>query len=94
MAGLLDWAGYVGLPDDPADWPPEEKVRLIEAMGFTPTYDEHTGDCPAQMDPRGVICICVPSTTFWTPPTDVVEHRHETWAERVAAKRAKEGLKP
>lgn len=88
MTGLLAWAGYQGLPDDPKDWPPEEKVRLITAMGFTPTFDEHNADCPARMDPEGFICICVPSATFWVQPKDVDEFRHETWGERVAARKA------
>lgn len=68
-----------------ADWqglPPEEKVRIIEAMGFTPFRDSHQPECPKVWD-RGLICNCVPPTTVWGPPTDVQVLRKETWEDRL-----------
>lgn len=66
------------------DIPPEEKVRIIEEMGFTPMKELHQPDCPMQIGGRGFRCNCVPDPTYWSPPQDVCVLRHETWDERLA----------
>lgn len=73
-----------------ADWrdlPPETKVQIVEAMGFIPMSDDHDRECPAALDPRGFVCQCAGEPTAWVGPTDVQEHRGETWAQRVAKRR-------
>lgn len=58
------------------------KVRVIECMGFQPMRDLHQRDCPAALA-KGFICNCVPDPTYWTPPSDVVQYKGETWEERL-----------
>lgn len=55
---------------------PAEKVRMIEAMGFTPMGSSHQPDCPYALD-AGLVCICVPPATVWNAPDDVLKHRGE-----------------
>jgi hypothetical protein len=68
--------------------PPAEKVRIIEAMGFSRHGDEHTPDCPANPD-DGLRCICVPDADHYAAPDDVVAFWGQTWDERLAAKKAR-----
>jgi hypothetical protein len=65
--------------------PPETKVSIIKAMGFSPTCDPHTAECPSLYGNR---CNCVPYPTFYTAPDDVIEWAGETWAERLAKRKA------
>lgn len=69
---------------------PERKVELVKAMGFIPTWDPHTRDCPTNFGP-GNRCSCVPDATLWAAPSDVAEYMHETWEERLAAARRRKG---
>lgn len=64
-----------------ANLSPEEKVRLIEEMGFTRTGSSHQPDCPYAID-AGFKCNCVPPAPEWSAPNDVLEHLGETYEER------------
>lgn len=66
---------------------PEEKVRIIQEMGFTPMRETHQPDCPVTLGGNGLRCNCAPDPTYWSPPDDVLEFRHETWSERLALRR-------
>jgi hypothetical protein len=73
-----------------ADWgrlAPEEKVRIVEAMGFVAFRDPHQPECPIVWD-SGLLCNCVPPTTTWGPPPDVQVLRKETWEDRTRQARA------
>lgn len=67
--------------------PPETKLWLLEAMGFTPIGSAHQPDCMRLYD-RGIRCDCVPPATVWGQPSDVAAHRKETWEDRVELARA------
>jgi hypothetical protein len=67
---------------------PGEKVRIVEAMGFTRRSEDHTPDCAAGFD-AGFRCNCVPDPDHYTVPTDVIALWHQTWDERLAAKRTR-----
>lgn len=69
------------------DLPPDVKVQIIEAMGFTPMGSDHTYDCPHPWD-SGLVCNCVGDPTVWNGPLDVQEMRGETWEQRLAKRRA------
>lgn len=60
---------------------PAEKVRLIEALGFTRSGSDHQPDCPYALD-AGLRCICVPPAPVWHAPQDVLAHLGETWEDR------------
>lgn len=72
-----------GLEVDYKNMDAAEKVRIIQAMGFTPTGDDHDSGC-AKLVNRGYICNCVPPATWWMQPSDVDVLRHETYEERRA----------
>jgi hypothetical protein len=61
--------------------PADFKIKLLEAMGFSPVGSDHTDDCPHNFD-SGLICQCVPPATMWSQPSDVDEARGETWEQR------------
>lgn len=63
--------------------PPEVKIQLIKAMGFTAMGDDHDTDCVGRPG-SGFVCNCVPPATWWTAPNDVDVHRKETWEDRLA----------
>jgi hypothetical protein len=65
------------------DLPPDVKVRLVEAMGFTPMGDDHDYDCIGGPG-SGFRCNCVPPATVWNGPSDVDVFRKETWEDRLA----------
>ena len=70
------------------EFPPEEKRRIIEAMGFTPLGSDHTYDCPRVFD-SGNRCNCAGDPTMWVGPKDVQEMMGDTWEQRVAKRRGK-----
>lgn len=74
--------------DDWLDLHPATKLEIIKAMGFSPHGDDHTSDCLAALD-SGNRCNCVPDPVYYKAPQDVLIYTHETWEERLAAKRAK-----
>lgn len=61
--------------------PADFKIKLLEAMGFSPVGSDHTADCPHVVD-SGLLCNCVPPATMWSQPRDVLEERGETWEQR------------
>lgn len=69
---------------------PGEKVRIIEAMGFSPSSSDHSPGCPAWTDEdgenNGYLCQCAGEPTAWNAPRDVQEARGETWERRVASR--------
>jgi hypothetical protein len=78
-----DWIQAELPPGDPKNWPPEGKVALITAMGFSPIREDRHPDCP-HSGSAGYPCSCVPDATVWSQPPDVDFLRHETWEERFA----------
>lgn len=63
--------------------PAEFKIKLLEAMGFTPMGDDHDDDCDRRKYGPGIRCNCVPPATWWNQPKDVDEFRRETWEHRL-----------
>ena len=80
---LGDW---VDLIDRAPSFTAEEKVRLVEAMGFRPTGSDHQWDCGYQFD-SGIRCNCYPPATVWSQPSDVDVLRGETLEQRINDKR-------
>lgn len=62
--------------------PPDVKINLIQAMGFTAMGDDHDDDCVGRPG-SGFVCNCVPPATWWNAPNDVDVYRKETWDDRV-----------
>jgi hypothetical protein len=62
----------------------EQKVALVEAMGFTPMGSDHQDDCIRYTHGRGFRCNCVPPATVWNQPHDVNVYRKQTWEDRKA----------
>lgn len=67
--------------------PPEEKRRIVEAMGFSPMGANHTYDCPVTLGGSGFRCNCTGEPTLWAGPRDVQEMMGDTWEQRVARRR-------
>lgn len=65
----------------------EQKVQLVQAMGFRPTGSDHQDDCPRYTHGTGFRCCCVPPATSWSQPSDVNVYRKETWDDRLARAR-------
>lgn len=66
---------------DLKDLAPADKVRMIEAMGFTRRSSSHQPDCPYALD-AGNRCNCVPPAPEWGAPQDVLVHLGETYEKR------------
>ena len=91
---VINWS-----PLRPAtDWkniPPADKLAVVEAMGFTPVWEEHQPDCPHAAlfddddpdDVLGLICVCVPPGTSFHPPRDVRVELGETREQLLAHKK-------
>lgn len=62
--------------------PPEQKLALLEEMGFIRTRVEHQITCTS-IQGSGLICTCVAPVSKWEAPADVRKHLHETHPERV-----------
>ena len=62
----------------------EQKVQLMEAMGFRPLGADHQDDCIRYTHGAGFVCGCVPPATVWGQPRDVDVFRKETWEDRRA----------
>ncbi len=62
----------------------EQKVALVNAMGFSPMGSDHQDDCPRYTHGSGFRCCCVPTATVWSQPSDVDVYRKETWDDRLA----------
>lgn len=60
---------------------PVDKVRMIEAMGFTRRGSSHQPDCPYALD-AGNRCNCVPPAPEWGAPQDVLVLLGETYEQR------------
>ncbi|MFI2616609.1 hypothetical protein [Streptomyces sp. NPDC018584] len=65
------------------DLTPEQKLALLNAMGFTSFRPIHDTGC-ASLQGSGLICTCARPQTRWLAPKDVVVHMHETVEERRA----------
>ncbi|MER5754375.1 hypothetical protein [Streptomyces sp. NPDC002088] len=75
---------FDGLKALAAELLPEQKVALLEAMGFKPVGGDHDDDCVRRTHGSGFRCICVPPATMWSQPRDVEAYRKETWEDRRA----------
>jgi hypothetical protein len=64
--------------------PADFKIKLITAMGFSPTGSDHQDDCIRYTHGTGFRCGCVPPATWWNSPKDVQEFRKETWDDQLA----------
>lgn len=85
-ADEFDLGDWVELIDWARTFTAEQKVQLIEAMGFTPGGDDHQWDCGYRFDP-GINCNCYPPATVWSQPHDVDVLRKETLEDRRNDKR-------
>ncbi|MFE9412277.1 hypothetical protein ACFYN0_26315 [Streptomyces sp. NPDC006704] len=65
------------------DLTPEQKLALLDAMGFTSHRPIHSINC-VSIQGSGFICTCARPQTRWLAPDDVVAHMHETVEERRA----------
>ncbi|GHB51938.1 hypothetical protein GCM10010331_44360 [Streptomyces xanthochromogenes] len=65
------------------DLTPEQKLALLDAMGFTSHRPIHSINCTS-IQGAGLICTCARPQTRWLAPEDVVVHMHETVEERRA----------
>jgi len=67
--------------------PPAEKVRIVEAMGFTRCGSDHQPDCPASLAPGEYRCQCVRPPDEYGLPPDVATHLGQDWETLRAARR-------
>lgn len=72
------WAGLLASAED---FPPERKVQLLKAMGFTPYGRTHDRNC-VSLQGSGLICTCVQPEKKWRNPEDVTAFLGETYEER------------
>ncbi|WP_409238410.1 hypothetical protein [Streptomyces sp. PA5.6] len=63
------------------DLTPEQKLALLDAMGFTSHRPIHSIGCTS-LRGSGLSCTCARPQTHWLAPEDVVVHMHETFEER------------
>lgn len=62
----------------------EQKVKLVEAMGFRPYRAPHQMSC-VSLQGSGLICTCTWPETVWGQPEDVASFRGESDEERRTA---------
>ncbi len=62
---------------------PWEKLRIVEAMGFTRVHSDHDPDCAALLG-DGYRCGCVPPADKFSMPEDVAQHLKQDWDSRRA----------
>lgn len=61
---------------------PAQKIEILKELGFREsTPDEHAPNCTSRQG-GGLRCTCIPPTTSWKAPGDVVKFMGETMEAR------------